>query len=201
MKPKKDNSTFLQKKRLRLSLLKEIEHPIVFETHGGTGKLYQACYSTIKTGVVCEKDPKKTGVLGKQRKHWFVYECDCISAIKHGVGGQIGINLFDLDPYGEPWPIIDTILGNDYYMPKILAIVVNDGLRQKLKMNGGWSVRSMEAVVKEFGNNYLYPNYLEICKHLIISKALDAGYALKRWTGYYCGHANQMTHYAAILER
>jgi len=198
---KKDNSTFLQKKKLRVSLLKEIENPIIFETHGGKGELYNKCYLGVKTGVVCEKDPKKTNILGKQRKHWFVYECDCLLAIKHGIGRGIGVNLFDLDPYGEPWPIIDAIFFNDYYRPKILGIVVNDGLRQKLKMNGGWSVKSMEKVVMEFGNNYLYPNYLEICKYLITSKALEAGYTLKRWAGYYCGYAKQMTHYAAIFER
>ena len=68
-------------------------------------------------------------------------------------------------------------------------------------MNGGWSVDSLIGIVTEYGNSALYENYLDICQEILQKKAAQRGYALSRWTGYYCGYENQMTHYAAILSK
>lgn len=155
----------------------------------------------IAHGVVFEKDPDKTKVLAVQRPAWAVYECDCEQAIAAGVGAHLPVNFLDCDPYGEPWPVIDAFFQSERPFPSMLAIVVNDGLRQKLKMNGGWNVASLEHVVARYGNNVLYANYLEICKELLQEKASQRGYALTRWAGYYCGHAQQMTHYAGLFTR
>ncbi len=82
-----------------------------------------------------------------------------------------------------------------------MAVVVNDGLRQKLKLGAGWHVHSMRETVKRVGNNRLYNEYLQIAQDLLKEQSARAGYVLKEWTGYYCGHGNDMSHYAAILER
>ena len=34
---------------------------------------------------------------------------------------------------------------------------------------------------------------------MLKDKAARAGYTLRRWTAYYCGHAQTMSHYAAVL--
>jgi hypothetical protein len=82
-----------------------------------------------------------------------------------------------------------------------MLVVVNDGLRQKLKMNGGWTVKSLRDLVERYGNDALYDNYLEFCQLLLEEITAQRGYRLCRWAGYYTGHAQQMTHYAAVLER
>ena len=199
---KKDNSTFGLKRLLRKNLLKEIENPVIMEMYGGAGKLFKSCYAGIATGVVFEKDKAKTDILGRQRPEWFVYQCNCLDALDAGCGKDLGINFVDFDPYGNPWLAIDLFFRCGHYnSASKLCVVATDGLRQKLKMNGGWTVGSMKEVVKIHGNDYLYANYLIVCQELMEKKALEAGYYLKRWAGYYCGHANQMTHYAAVLER
>ncbi len=199
--PKRDNSTFDRKAWLRQRALTELEAPVVLETHGGMGKLFARCYSMIPDGVVFENNPVKAAQLGRQRPTWAVYEADCVRALAAGAGGHLPINFVDLDPYGEPWPALDAFfLGIKPTVPR-LVLVVNDGLRQKLKMNGGWAVHSLQSIVDRFGNAVLYDRYLEICKDLVKEKAAKAGYSLRRWAGYYCGHLGQMTHYAAVLER
>ena len=197
----KDNSTLRLKTQLRRNALEEIEAPVVMETHGGFGSIFLRCYFGIRNGIVFEKKPDKTAVLAKQRPTWAVYECDCETALRSGIGAHLDINFLDLDPYGEPWPILDAHFGSSRPFPHRLAVVVNDGLRQGLKMNGAWNVGSMAGVVSKYGNNALYKNYLEICQELMQEKAGQVGYTLTRWAGYYCGHADQMTHYAAILEK
>lgn len=180
--------------------MSELEHPVILETHGGLGKLYSRCYSSIPDGVVFEKNSDKSSVLARQRPTWAVYEADCISAMAAGVGGHLPVNFVDFDPYGEPWPAMDAFFeGLKPTVPR-LVLVVNDGLRQKLKLTGGWDVESMGPVVERIGN-HCHEGYLEICKELVKEKAAKAGYALRRWTGYYCGFREQMTHYAAVLER
>jgi hypothetical protein len=198
---KKDNTTLLLKVSLRKNLLKEIENPVVMETHGGEGQVFLHCYNNIKQGVVFEKKPEKTIILAKQRPGWFVYEVDCINAINAGVGKHLPINFLDVDPYGEPWPVINSFFENGFYLPKKLCVAVNDGLRQKLKMNGGWTVKSLRKKVEEYGNKDMYENYLKICRELLTEISRPHGYKITKWAGYYCGSAKHMTHYAAVLER
>jgi hypothetical protein len=196
-----DNSTFKLKASLRIKALRELELPVVMETHGGYGKLFARSYSHLSEGIVFEKKPEKTAVLAKQRPGWGVYEADCVAALRAGVGAHLPVNFLDLDPYGEPWPILDAFLESERPKPDRLVVVVNDGLRQKLKMNGGWSVASLADAVERFGNAAFYPRYLDICRWMLKEKAARAGYALRRWTAYHCGCQQMMTHYAATLER
>lgn len=196
----KDNSTFLQKVNLRRLLLRECADPVVMETHGGLGKIWQACYSHIERGIVMEKDQKKAAVLAKQRPSWAVYQCDSVPSIAAGAGAHLPINFVDVDPYGDPWPILDAFLTSKRDFPDRLCIAVNDGLRNKLKATGGWDVASMADAVAVFGNR-LYGRYLELCEWQMQQKAAKAGYSLDRFRGYYCGANKDMTHYAAILSR
>lgn len=198
---KKDNSTLQLKIQLRRKALKLIENPVIMETNGGNGAIFFKCYFGIDNGVVFEHKPEKTAVLAVQRPTWAVYECDNKTSIKSGAGNHLTINFLDVDPYGEPWPILDAYFGSNRPFPDKMAVVVNDGLRQKIKISGGWDVGSMKSAVEKWGNNALYANYLDVCQDLLKEKASQVGYTLTRWAGYYCGHCQHMTHYAAILEK
>lgn len=107
----------------------------------------------------------------------------------------------DCDPYGEPWPVLDAFFESEREFPPVLAVVVNDGLRQKLKTGGAWSTHSLAGVVGRYGNQVIYDRYLDICQEMIQEKAGQVGYTLARWAGYYCGYLEQTTHYAAVLTR
>lgn len=198
----KDNSTFALKSRLRLNALKELrgQPAVVMETNGGFGVLFSKCYQDAIGGVVFEKDPEKSAALAQQRPTWAVYEADCVSAIGAGVGSHLTVNFLDCDPYGECWPILDAFFSSRRPRAKRLVLVVNDGLRQSLMMNGGWHCESIQKAVARYGNSALHRRYLQVCRELVEEKAATAGYVVKRWAGYYCGHANAMTHYAAVLE-
>jgi hypothetical protein len=182
-------------------LLAEIKHPVVMETHGGWGAVWRRCYAHLPDGVVFEKKPEKAETLARQRPTWAVYECDCVFAIREGVGNHLPVNFVDLDPYGEPWPVMDALFQSDRKWPRKLAIAVNDGLRQKLRINGGWDVASLTEKVAEYGSASVHDHYLQICQELVQEKAGQVGYTLTRWAGYHCGSGEQMTHYAAILEK
>ncbi|MBL1176887.1 hypothetical protein [Pantanalinema sp. GBBB05] len=197
---KKDNSTYWQKVRLRRSALAQLANPVVMETHGGFGKLYQACYSKLPNGIVFEKDSKRTDALALQRPTWAVYEGDCVAALAAGVGAHLEINLLDVDPYGEPWSAIAAFLNSDRPRADVLHIVVNDGGRQSVQISGGWDKKVYQPLIERFGNG-LFRNYLEGCQILMHEKAAQAGYTLSRWHSYYCGHSKQMSHYWAVLER
>jgi hypothetical protein len=195
---RKDNSTFDLKVRLRRHALREVATPVVMETHGGRGRIGDACYQDVEAGVVFEKDPAKVDLLARKRPTWAVYECDCETAIQHGAGAHLEVNFLDLDPYGDHWPVLDAFFTSDRPRAATLQVLVNDGLRQKVKLGCAWNSASMSTVVLRRGND-LYPVYLEVCKELLQEKAALAGYRLDGFQGYYCGHLGQMTHYWARL--
>jgi hypothetical protein len=197
----KDNATIRLKVSLRQNLLQYIVDPVIMETHGGYGSIFLRCYSKVKLGIVFEKDEKKTAELAKQRPTWSVYECECEHAILGGAGSHLPINLLDVDPYGQPWPVIDAFFASERDFQPRLGIVVNDGLRQSLQTKKAWSVGSMQEIVDKYGNDHVYENYLSICREIIEKKVGQRGYTLTHWAGYYCGYINQMTHYAAVMER
>lgn len=170
------------------------------ETHGGIGQIYKQCYIGIEDGVVFEKDARKAVVLGRQRPTWAVYEADCVSAIEAGAGSHLPVNFLDVDPYGDPWPVIEAFFSSDRPRPNKMVVVVNDGLRQKIEMGGARDVGSLHGVVSQLGNDF-HGVYLDVCQRLMIEKAVQAGFTLDRFAGYYCGHAKQMTHYLAILSK
>jgi hypothetical protein len=173
--------------------------PVVMETHGGYGRIYLDCYAGIEDGVVFETDEKKVLMLAEQRPTWAVYQADCEHAIKGGAGAHLEVNLLDVDPYGDPWLVIDAFFRSERPRPERMVVVVNDGLRQKLRMKNGWDTHSLLGMVDRHGNDALYDDYLDICRDLIGEKAALANYSLDSFTGYHCGSAKQMTHYLALL--
>lgn len=199
--PLKDNSTLARKTALRTNLLAALPDPIVLETHAGNGRLYYRCYAHLPRGVAIEKNPAKVEVLARQRPGWAVYEADAVTAVRGGAGAHLPINLIDVDPYGEPWPVLDAFFRSDRPWPLLLGVVVNDGLRRHLKLKGGWQTRSMTGMVARYGSSSIYGRYLDVCRELLAQHAAQRGYALARWAGYYCGHTDQMTHYAALFRR
>lgn len=200
-KRKHDNTTFTQKVRLREEALHLLyAPPVIMETNGGAGTLFDAVYAHIKRGVVFETDTDKVSILGKQRPTWAVYEADCVNALRDGVGKHLTINLLDIDPYGQCWPIVDAFFGSSRPFAERMIVTVNDGLRQSLSLGKAWAVESMQPVVKKFGND-IHSKYLDVCQYLIKEKAARAGYSLSRFNGYYCGYSKANTHFMAILEK
>lgn len=195
----KDNTTLADKVRLRRRLLEELSELRIIETHGGTGEIYRETYTAAKTGVVFDTDTIKAKLLSRQRPHWAVYEADCVDGLKNGLGELFDATLIDVDPYGQPWPILETVFENAMLADRV-GIAVNDGLRQKLKMNGGWTVESLRPQVEKYGNQTLYMNYLDICEEKL-ETLIPENYSLEAFGGYYTGHGKQITHYGAILER
>ena len=198
----KDNTTLQKKIALRRALRPLLSEPmVILETHGGVGSVYHRVYAEVQTGIVFETDDRKAEYLARQRPAWSVYQADVTPALAANVGAHLCINWLDLDPYGDPWPTLDAFFESDRPRADTLILAVNDGLRQKLQMTGGWTSHSLEGVVRKYGNSALYHNYLDVCQELVASKAAQQGYSLRRWTGYYAGAAQHMTHYGAMLSR
>lgn len=198
---RKDDSTLKEKVALRRVMLRQMKKPpVILEAYGGLGHIWAACYSAVPGGVVFEKKADRSVYLAQQRPTWAVYEADCIMAMIEGAGGHLTINVLDVDPYGDPWPAIAAFFESDRPRVGKLFVVVNDGLRQKVRMGGAWSCDSLRSMVERYGND-LHGVYLEVCREMMKEQAAKAGYTLAAWTGYYCGHAKQMTHYLAVLQR
>ena len=199
---KKDHSTFKYKASLRRSLLREIADPVVLEAFGGWGRLYRECYGDVARGVVIEKDPRRSAFLARQRPTWAVYEADCVKALADGLGSHLAVNLLDLDPWGEPWPALEAFFGSEREFPQRLGVAVTDGLRQgTVRIGRACTMTSLAAAVDRYGNVDIFDHYLEICQELLGEIVQRAGYELTRWTGYYCGAGQGMTHYAAVCQR
>jgi len=181
-------------------MMRRIKDPVIMETHGGSGRLWKACYQSVERGVVFEKNPDWSGWLALQRPTWAVYEADCVRALRDGAGAHLTVNVLDLDPWGDPWPAIFAFFDSERPRAATLWVVVNDGLRQKVRMGGAWNVRTLQAMVSKYGND-LHDKYLEICREMMQQASARAGYSLASWAGYYCGHGRQMTHYLAELRR
>lgn len=198
---KKDNSGIMVKIKMRSMLLKELPSARILESHGGVGRIYSMIYSGIEKGVVFEKDKRKAEILMRQRPKWSVYCGDCVPAISKGVGFHVEPNFFDIDPYGEPWPVIFSIFENSHRIPDKWCMVVNDGLRQKLQMGGGWSVKSMKDEAKVFGSSNMAKNYHMIVEEKISNLCEMNGFDVKKWAIHYSGRGKQMTHYAGVFMR
>jgi hypothetical protein len=201
---KLDNSTYTQKVALRREAIERFDDdvkPVVMETHGGAGKLYDAVYAGFKQGVVFEKDPEKAGILAIQRPTWAVYECDSTAALSEGVGSHLCIDLLDVDPWGDSWPTIKAFFSSARPFAERMVVVVNCGLRQKLRINGAWLTGSMRSMVEKYGND-LHPVYLDlVCPELLSEYAGRVGYFLDDFLGYYCGASLQITHFLAVLQK
>ena len=199
--PKKDNSTLRSKISLRIMLLEEIESPIIMETHGGTGALFNSCYRGVEHGIVFEKDSKKVIDLAKQRPTWPVYEADCVVGISNGIGDHLAINFFDIDPHGSPWDAVVAIFDHWKYLPSKFAMAITDGQRQKSKLKDSWRSKQLQPSVALYGNDQIYYNYKEVCAKYFSETVATRGFTITKWTSYYCGHTKDITHFGAILER
>ena len=184
-----------------MSLRKRLPTPIsVCETHGGYGDVYKRVYDDVDAGIVFDKDIAKCEALAHQRPSWSVYQAQSEVALADGVGGHLLINLLDIDPYGEPWKVIEAWFSSSRPRAPVLGVVVNDGLRQKLRVQSGWNVHSMREACEHWGNAALHEQYLDICRWKLEQLAALARYRVTHWTGYYCGQADDITHYAAVLK-
>ena len=197
----KDNGTLDKKVSLRHVALKRVPLPVVMETHGGWGDIYASVYHQVEQGVVFESNSQKATFLASQRPQWAVYEADCISSLRLGAGSHLPINFLDVDPYGDPWPVLSAFLQSARPRVSELVIVVNDGLRQSVKMGGAWQSPCLEMVVEKWGNQ-LWDHYLPACEWLMSDLASESGYQMSYFDGYYCGsdiHSMNITHYVAVL--
>lgn len=197
---KKDNAGKQEKVYFRQQLLNEITPTAVMETNGGCGTLYNSLYRPFP-GVVFEKKEEKAEALAKQRPGWSVYANDCITCIRHGVGFHLPINFFDVDPYGECWPIVEAIFSQASRLPDRFGLVVNDGLKRFLMLGRGWKSPWVNAYIPRFGNNHLADHYHEICYDIIDKMSAVSGYKIDRWVCGTSGHGGQMTHFCAVFQK
>lgn len=199
--PKQDNDTYHDKVALRLAALHLVpEQPVVMETHGGLGEVWQACYHQLPTGIVFEKQELRAAFLSRQRPTWAVYEANCIMALTAGVGSHLPVNFLDVDPYGEAWSTVEAFMGSARPRPSRLIVVVNDGLRNRVKLGRAWQTDVLKPFVQRYGNN-LHAVYLDICREKMAALGELAGYTLAQFEGYHCGDEGKMTHYLTVYER
>lgn len=199
MQPKKkDNSTIDRKVSLRrLAMKRAPADAFVLETHGGYGRIYERVYYRHR-GVVIEKDQRKASQLSRQRPRWRVYQGLAEKALGAGLAADTPFDLIDIDPYGSPFEVIDSLFRSDRAFPDSFQLVVNDGMRQKVRLGGAWSVKCLHDVVARHGNDLLGV-YIDVAREMVAELANRIGYAITNWTAYYCGHNNDMTHYWATL--
>ena len=81
-----------------------------------------------------------------------------------------------------------------------MGLVVTDGLRQKLKMTGGWNVYGFEPWIDQIGN-HLYRDYLLICRERLVALTAPLGYGITWWHGEYGEPPGAMTYYGMVLTR
>ena len=201
---RQQHTTFAKKVNLRRRVLADLEahgaEPAILETHGGWGRLYEALYAGAAGGVVFERHRHRAEHLARQRPTWAVYETDCVPALAAGVGSHLAPNLIDLDPYGGPWEALGAALSGLADLGDPLWVVANDGILEKLRIQGAWAIHCLRELVPEFGNK-LDDVYLDVAKVMVGRLAAVRGYRLDDWRGYYCGKTRNLTHWAARLRR
>jgi len=170
------------------------------ETHAGLGFIFERCWSGSICGIAIDKDKGRTEVLARQRPTWSVYRADATKALAGGLGSHLTIDVLDVDPYGDPWPTTLAFFASARTFAQTMHVVVNDGLRNKVRMGGAWHVGALRSIVERHGND-VFPKYLEVCRELMGAAVEPAGYTVSSFRGYYCGHNGDMTHYWATLTR
>lgn len=201
MDAKLDNSSYRLKVSLRQVALQLVDGiPVIIETHGGMGRIYEAIYNHVEDGVVFESESDKCAYLAEQRPSWAVYQADSSQALLHGAGSHLVCNYLDVDPYGECWPTINGYFSSDREFSKRMVVVVNDGLRHQLQLGIGWRTKSLDGVVGKYGNN-LWGIYLDVCRELLDNACSQQGYMIMNFRGYYTGRSSKLTHFVALLEK
>ncbi len=197
----KDNSTGHAKIRLRRAVLHAAPPaPIVLETHGGFGRIFERTWFKASTGVVMEKVEEKAEALAVQRPTWRVYQADSLKLIQAGIARDLAFDIVDLDPYGSPVEYLDALAASDRIWPDRWQLVVNDGLRKRLRLGVAWSTPRMRPYVLRHGNN-LYPVYLKLAREIVEEFAEKIGFEVVGWHCYATGELGDMTHYWAKLAR
>jgi len=197
---RKDNAGKWIKLAIREKLLAKIDGPRVLEAYGGKGELGKALY-LLYPGAVFEKNEAKTSYLSEQRPMWAVYEGDCVKAMEAGIGFHHKPNFIDIDPYGTPWPALRAVFANADVLPDRLGVVVNDGLRRFAMLGCAWKCEDLAEHVKRLGNSGVHKHWLAVVRELFDEVAGRAGFVVREWAIKSAGHGDQMTHYAAIVER
>ena len=196
-----DNSTGAQKIALRRAVLLDApRRPVVLETHGGFGRIYERTWFKASTGVVIEKDEDKVEHLAQQRPNWRVYQGDSLRALQGGLAADMAFDVIDLDPYGSTLEYLEAFASGGRAWPDRWQLVANDGMKQKLRLGGAWSVKVLRSVVEQQGND-LYDRYLPIVRDAVRSMAARIGFRVVGWHGYHTGDDHDMTHYRAVMER
>jgi hypothetical protein len=202
--PQVDNNTFEQKIMLRKTALNQLaawgDTAVVMETHGGIGDVWSALYHDIADGVVMEKKGDRAIHLAHQRPSWAVYECDSVHALTYGAGKHLAVNLLDVDPYGSCWDTVRAFFTSERPFARRMVLVVNDGMRQKVRVGGAFDTEILQPVVQKWGND-LWDIYLDVCRYLVGSFTAVPGYRVTFFDGYYCGVELKMTHFVAVLEQ
>jgi hypothetical protein len=197
---KRDNTTLQLKTALRRAVIARINDPAIMETHGGWGEIFNRCYANVRRGVVFEKDDQKAEWLCRPRPTWAVYESCCVRAIAAGAGAHLEINLLDVDPYGNPWPVIEAFFASERPFADEMWIVATDGNMLALRRDRGFKMASMQEQVIEFGSE-LHRHYMDVWRRIIATHGARAGYSLRKFSGYVCGYNNGMVHCCAMLRR
>jgi hypothetical protein len=188
---KKDNSTFIEKRELRRRVLAKSPARLILETHGGYGKLFDACYRGVP-GVVFEKKKEAATVLALQRPEWAVYCGDSKQMIGAGLGKLWPFDFIDVDPYGDALEVIEALVVGGLTEPRI-RFVANDGMRKCVRLGQAWKIKTLQEVVADWGIADLNKRYLELAQEKC-RRVLDrGGFDLVGWFGYHCG--TFMTHY------
>lgn len=196
----KDNATIRQKAALRREVLALVKDPLIMETHGGYGRLFTECYEHISRGIVFEKEADRCDVLAIQRPSWRVYQCKAETAISQNVAPDWAINILDADPHGSPWPTLKAFFSSQREFADEMFLAINDGYRRHARRKMAWKSPIMRPVCERFGND-VFSIYLKTCEWMAGEFAKLAEYELVNFAGYYCGNGNNMTHYAARLQR
>ena len=196
----KDNSTIDRKVALRRQALRHVptDAPIL-ETHGGYGRIFDRVYHRHTAGVVLEKDDRKVALLARQRPTWRVYHGLAEKALAAGLARDMAFAFVDLDPYGSPFDVLDAFFQAGRQFAPRLELVVNDGMRNKVRVGSAWHVHCLREIVERYGNDLLGV-YLDVAREMVATLAQRVGYAITAWKGYYCGSNNDITHYWATLE-
>ncbi len=195
---KKYNSHKKEKISIRRALLNQINIDYVVEFYGGKGLMYAHFWHKLP-GMVFERNPLLVSQLALERPDWQIYECDTIKALQGGVASTIPGNILclDCDPFGSPWPAIDTFFANLKSRHRHIAIVATDGSIQKIMLTGGWDFYGWEPFVQKYGNK-LYGKFLLYSKERLAILLESQGYHMTWWQGYY-GHTKKIAFYVQRL--
>lgn len=202
--PQLDNTTFSQKVMLRQTALRLLgdETPVILETHGGRGDVWSALYTHVVEGVVFDIDPERAEALARQRPTWAVYQADVEAALAAGAARHLVFNYVDVDPYGACWETLKGFFGSKRPFAARLVLVVNDGLRHKVRGGGAWNTAALEDVVRRYGNHAVFNLYPDVvARDLLVEAAALAAYTVTHFESYSAGHGQMMTHILAVLER